>query len=172
MPTLIVKLQYAPPVSEIKTEEQLERVFTDLNEAYLELAEHQITRRGNPVTNFGDFLRIAVQPQRSVVVYGDGNICGLIVEDGYVEYDLSRLGELVRFWDQRIDGSCHSCTNFQQNPMWGKSCGVEEELWKDECPGYNAKIQNSQGGAALPLAGLVERHIEKDKIVYLQMPNP
>ena len=167
MPNLITGLKYQSPNPTVETEQELLQVFTDLKEQYTRFNKtfKIFTQTGEPLTDFEHFLKLAVQEKQAVVLTGSGDIGGLVVQNASLEYDLSPVGDLTKFWDIYQNGSCHSCRNhtYEQIGMeMENSCivfGREKMNWHD-CQRYDAKRKNSEGKAARKLNLLVLEAIQ------------
>ena len=170
MSNVLTGLKYHPPIFEVKTEEQLLQVFADLREQYQKFSKdfRITTRKGSPLENFEQFLRIALKEQDAVVVLnGSGDVDGLNIQDGSLEYDLSFVGEgLIGnkptwYWDQSRDGSCLGCRNYgssqddlAQEVRYSCNLGYSKTS-NEDCPKYDARIRNSEGEPARKLSELI-----------------
>ncbi len=149
----------------LKTEEQLFDIFNDLKENHEKFKQNfQILDSSRkPILNFKQFLETAVEEDSKVILKGSGDIEGLSVKEASLEYDLSQVGEFIKYWDMFRDGSCHSCLNHAYEQIGGdmeNSCikrGRENMIWKEyACPDHMAKSQNSQGQPARSLQELMK----------------
>lgn len=160
---MITGLKYLPAHQELQTEQQLLDVFEDLREQHSRLNHSfsMVTPTGEPIQNFEQFLKYAIKEDSAIILEGSGNIGGIVVQEASLEYDLSPMGELVRYWDIRRDGSCHSCHQigreqiFHDESRYYCTEGVDPMKWKG-CDKYDARIKNAEGGPARKLSELVE----------------
>ncbi|UCG95436.1 MAG: hypothetical protein JSV92_00065 [archaeon] len=157
-----VPLKYKAPFQGPYTEEQLLTVFHDLKENYSGIRkDFTITNQtGNLVKDFGQLLRIAVSNKPEVILKGSGEVGGLKVENGLVEYDLSEISKSTEYWDILRDGSCSGCNNLgfkkvEYNKERICKIGLSMDHDKD-CSGYDPKRKNSQGEPARKLDELIE----------------
>ena len=163
MANLITGLKYQPLHQEIKTEQELLQVFADLKKEYSKLNQsfEMHTPRGESIESFEHFLQHSVQEESSLVLNGSGDIGGIVVQDAFLEYDLSSLGDLTKFWDIYRDGSCHSCLNQvrvkSMDPHW--ACN-EGKYGRKNCPDQDSYIKNSEGKPARELAELIQEASE------------
>lgn len=165
MPNLISGLKYQPTIQKAETEEQLLEVFSDLREQYSKFDQNFriFTPTGEPVKDFKHFIRLAVQENQSVVLTGRENIGRLDVKNASLEYDLSRVGDLTRYWDLKRGGSCYSCHNHYYADSSGDAkhaCGVMDSMdWSGKCPEYMPYINNFEGKAARVLDELISESV-------------
>ena len=133
--------------------------------------------KSKKVGGIKEFLEIATSEEAIVVLKGSGDIGGFVVTDASLEYDLSIVGNLTKYWDQRRNGSCHSCYNHYYDLSTGDSEHACKKLprndWSGNCPKYDAYKKNVGGKPARKLAELIEeasgeskseaycRHIER-----------
>ncbi|UCG95245.1 MAG: hypothetical protein JSV92_04345, partial [archaeon] len=67
---------------------------------------------GHPVEDFYHFLQISVGKKPSVMINNyTGDLKGMTLKNVTFEYNLSSMRKLTEDWDDRRDGSCHSCHN-------------------------------------------------------------
>lgn len=162
MPSLIIGLKYQPTRQKVETEQELLGVFIDLKEQYSKFSQsfNISTPTGNPIKDFKHFLQHAIQEGSSVVLNGSGDIGGFVVQNASLEYDLSPVEKLTRYWDIYRDGSCNSCheirreTVCQDEGRWYCMIGVEPMKWNN-CSQYNPKIKNFVGKAARKLQEII-----------------
>ncbi len=164
MPNLITGLKYQAPYQKVETEEQLMEVFSDLKKHFETFTSNfKFTSPDKKaVESFRQFLEIAtaIDGKPTVVLTGSGNIGGLVVNDASLEYDLSSVSALTKYWDTYRDGTCHSCHKIgreflsQDESRWYCAIDIKPMKWHD-CPSYDAHRKNSQGKAARTLAILV-----------------
>jgi hypothetical protein len=168
MPNTIVGLKYKLQVKKINTEGQLLNEFSSLRENYEKFKNSfKITADNKKIADFKSFLEVAVRDNNiaregepKVILEGSGDIGGITVKEASVEYDLSEISELVRYWNQYRDGSCHSCHNHRyvfDGMDSENSCskfGRDGMKWKD-CKEYDPVLKNANGTAARPLAELI-----------------
>jgi hypothetical protein len=166
MPNLITGLKYQPTHQKAETEQQLLEVFADLREQYSKFSQsfRISTPTGEPIGDFEHFLQHSIQEGSSVVLNGSGDVGGLVVQNASLEYDLSPVGELTRYWDIHRDGSCHSCHKIgreilsQDEGRWYCTIGVGPMKWHD-CPKYDPIARNSEGKAARKLQEIISEAI-------------
>ena len=160
MPNVITGLKYYSPYQKLETEAQLLEVFADLKEQYQKFKQTFEIYASRPVKNFKHFLKIAIKENQGVVLKGSGDIGGLVVHNASVDYDLSAVGTLVKYWDSSRDGSCMGCTNerreivAQDQSNWYCAEGVKRIDGKN-CRKYDSLIKNSKGKAARKLDELI-----------------
>ena len=115
MPSLITGLKYLVNAKreEFSEEEHLLSVFADLRMQFDFIKrQFKITNyNGEEISDFSQFLNVAVSNNSRTILNGSGNIFGMEVRDASLEYDLSSVEKLTRYWDQSRDGGCHSCRN-------------------------------------------------------------
>ncbi len=167
MPNNIIGLEYQLPYTKIETEEQLKEIFSELKEIYTKFNSNFSinTAQGNPIENFNQFLNIAVQNKKSIILTGSGDIGGFVVKNASISYNLSQIGEITKYWDQYIDGSCHECKNHyyqQDGGDMNHACVLKTKLdWSKNCLQYDSKLKNSEGKTARKLNELLEEVINK-----------
>jgi len=160
MGNLIVGLRYQPPLEKVETEEQLLDTFYDLRKNYERLWQFEILdRSSNPIKDFRHFLEVAIK-DKLTILRGSGDIGGLEVHDANVEYDLSSIEKLTRYWDIHRDGSCHNCHNLGREYdlgdfKWCCAIGINPMIWHD-CPKYDSLLKNREGKLARQLVELIE----------------
>lgn len=161
MPNALV-LKYKAPFQEPYTEEQLINIFHDLKGTYSEIEKNFIVENfiGMPVENYRQFLNIATSSNPKAIIKGSGPIAGLELKNGEAEYDLSEIRQETKNWDINRSGTCIGCGNehFRQigNEMT-RVCSVLEEMDDSgNCPEYNPKARNSNGGPARKLAEIID----------------
>ncbi|MBI5148999.1 hypothetical protein HZA33_04940 [Candidatus Pacearchaeota archaeon] len=178
MTNLIVGLKYQPKYGKIETEEQLLEIFSDLKENYSKFKQNfSITSDGKSV-NLKEFLKIAVDDPIAnagkfsrVVLSGSGDIGGIVVKDASLEYDLSSVSSLTKYWNIYQDKSCFSCTNqytvlISQDESEarckkindGRSPGQVNR--NHDCANYSAYLKNSEGKPARQLDALIEEALK------------
>ena len=166
MPNLITGLKYQPINQKAETEQQLLEVFVDLREQYSKFSQSfRISKpTGEPIEDFEHFLQHSIQEGSSVVLNGSGDVGGIVVQNASLEYDLSPVCNLTKYWDISRDGSCHSCCNhdYEQIGMeMENSCvllGRENMVWHD-CSKYDPKRRNSEGKVARKLQEIISEAI-------------
>jgi len=158
-----IKLKYQPSLQEIKTEEQLLAVFSELKTIFEGFKNFEVTNGSNtPVTILYRFLEIAISKKPTVTLKGSGNLGGLEIKNGRIEYDLSDLANLTEYWDiNRDDSWCGiSCEHFyreyytenESNPKCKKNHEVGHPK---SCADYSPFIHNAQGKPARSLSELI-----------------
>lgn len=177
MSTSIVGLKFNAP-EKVKTEEQLIDVFNDLREQYKVIDPgFSLTHLGKDIQNFSDFLGAAMDGRPIVDVKGSGIIGGLEVKNGCLKYDLSSVRNLTMYWDQRRDGSCHTCHKIRQTHISSDLkyyCyvkGINEKKlldpsyeppmdWSGQCRSYAPRITNSKGKVARKLLDIIQQEFQ------------
>jgi len=166
MPNLITGLRYKPTYQKAETEQELLEVFADLREQYSNFSQsfRISTPTGEPIEDFERFLQHSIQEGSFVVLSGSGDVGGLVIQNASLEYDLSSVGKLTRYWDIHRGGSCHSChkigreTHSQNEGKWYCTLGVEPMKWND-CSKYDPLVRNSEGKAARKLHEIISEAI-------------
>ncbi len=163
MPNVLSGLKYyRPKYGAVKTEQQLMEIFGDLREIYSRFNSiFQIsTGNGEIIQDFKHFLKIAVSENSLVILKGSGDIGGLTVKDASLEYDLSTIHNLTRYWNIYRDGSCHSCHKIGQEFVTQDetesycTIGVNPMQWNN-CPKYDSFLKDSEGRTARRLEALI-----------------
>lgn len=151
MPSLINGLRYVPLYAEIRTEEQLLEIFSELRKDYGEFRDYFgiIDEKRKPVQDFKTFLETAIRGGRFIFK----NLKNSSTTDLYansVEYDASSIRKFTTRWDSRRDGTCHSCTK-ASSPA---ACAADAIA--TNCMEYDALVKNSRGEQARKLSELIE----------------
>jgi len=161
MPNLLTGLKYQAPLSEANTEAELLEIFADLRKFYNQLSStFRITdHSGTPYNNFREVLEASVgKDSVSILVTGSGDVGGLVIKDTSLEYDLSAISAVTRFWDINRDGSCHACKEqvrvIGMDSYW--ECNTGKEYGRKDCLDHKAIKQNSEGKPARKLKELIE----------------
>ena len=165
MPNLITGLRYSSPINHVDTEEQLLEVFEDLKKEYQKLFQHFTisTPNNEIITSFKQLLKYAtnttyLDKKKEVILNGSGDIGGgIIVNTASVEYDLLDIGQITRYWDQRREGTCMSCTKrVRDNIEQEWDCGIGVRYGTKNCSKYTPFVTNSKGERASALEELIE----------------
>jgi len=148
MPNSIVGLRYEP-INNAESEEELLAVFADLKQNFEKFgSQFRITC---PVVSSDEeldlktFLEVASNNRHGggVFLIGSGDVGGLEVKDACVRYDLSRVADLTRFWDQYRDGSILACIRHAYKSICQSesvhACSLDSKTTTDYIPGDKEK---------------------------------
>ncbi len=167
MPNLITGLKYQPNHEKVRTEQELLEVFGDLKKEYSELSRsfEISTPAGESIEDFKQFLRYSIQEGSSVLLNGNGDVGGFVLKNASLEYDLSSVKNLTKYWDNNLDDSCLGCHNLGRESFardeneWYCASDIKPMDWSD-CSKYEPKVKNSEGGVARKLQEIISEAVD------------
>ncbi|VVB78919.1 Uncharacterised protein [uncultured archaeon] len=159
-----INLSYIPDIEEIKKEEELLEIFSELKDYFLKVSQNfEIkTISGNSIKDVRGFLETAVSESPNVILSGSGVINGLVVGNGIISYDLSKVRQLAGYWDLYNEGTCSSCKSHylqcinQEDSEHRCKLGLSMDIgWKGNCESYSSRVDGINGNNSRKLAELI-----------------
>ncbi len=122
MPSIITGLEYICLYEEIETEEQLIEVLKELKDVFSGFQQGFKIKdnSGREITDSKSFLENALtekeilQKGPIITLKGSGNVGGLEIQQGSIQYDLSQVYNRALDWDKKRDGTCYGCTHIRK----------------------------------------------------------